>query len=124
MSQKLDRIFFGILIPTKFEFFHHQHNQFLQRLKKRKRLFAGGPPANKKLFAGGPPENKKLFARGPPANNKLFSGGPPANRSYLPEVLRHIRSYLLEPFLSCAILNGPIQTYILLYSIVQSCKVL
>ena len=47
----------------------------------RKRLFAGGPPANKNLFAGGPPANKNLFAGGPPANKKLFAGGPPANKT-------------------------------------------
>ena len=40
--------------------------------KFRKRLFAGGPPANKKLLTGGPPANKKLFSGGPPANNFLY----------------------------------------------------
>ena len=40
---------------------------------KRKRLFAGGPPANKNLFAGGPLANKKLFAGGPPAIKNLFT---------------------------------------------------
>ena len=39
----------------------------------RKRLFAGGPPANKKLFAGGSPANKNLFAGGPLANKNLFA---------------------------------------------------
>ena len=58
----------------------------------RKRLFAGGPPANKKLFAGGPPANKKLFAGGPPENKKLFAGGLPANKKLFAEVLRKIRS--------------------------------
>ena len=49
----------------------------------RKRLFAGGPPANKFLFAGGPPANNFLFAGGPPANNFLFAGGPLATNLFL-----------------------------------------
>ena len=52
----------------------------------RKRLFAGGPPANKNLFAGGPPANKNLFAGG------LFAN----------------KTYLLEPSLSFALMNGPV----------------
>ena len=55
--------------------------------KYRKRLFAGGPPANKNLFAGGPPENKNLFAGGPPANKKLFAGGLPANKTLFARAL-------------------------------------
>ena len=54
---------------------------------KRKRLFAGGPPANKNLFAGGPLANKKLFAGGPPANKKLFAGGLPANKNLFARTL-------------------------------------
>ena len=52
-------------------------------------------------------------------------------RSYLPEVLWHMRSYLLEPYLSCAVLNRPMQSYLVfyyavmvLYCHVRSCKVL
>ena len=44
-----------------------------QTLEIRKRLFAGGPPANKKLFAGGPLANKKLFTGGPLAYKMLFA---------------------------------------------------
>ena len=49
--------------------------------KNRKRLFAGGPPANKNLFAGGPPANKKLFAGGPPAYKMLFAGVLPTSET-------------------------------------------
>ena len=65
-----------------------------------KNLFAGGPPANKKLFAGGPPANKKLFAGGPPANKKLFAGGPPANNNFFAGPL----SVLCSPEWSCSAL--------------------
>ena len=36
-------------------------------------------------------------------------------RSYLPEVSRQIRSYLPEPFLSCAVLNCPMQSYLVFH---------
>ena len=42
-------------------------------IKRRKRLFAEGPPANKKLFAGGRPANKKLFARDSPEDKTFGS---------------------------------------------------
>ena len=35
-------------------------------------------------------------------------------RSYLPEYLRQMRPYLPEPFLSYTVLNGPVQSYLLL----------
>ena len=82
----------------------------MESKKNRKRLFAGGPPANKNLFAGGPPANKKLFAGGPPANKKLFAGGLPANKNLFARTL----SVLCSPEWSCtALFSFPLYCMVL-----------
>ena len=112
----------------------------------RKRLFAGGPPANKNLFAGGPPANKKLFTGGPPANKKLFSGGPPANKKLFaggppsnkklfagalsllcsPEwshaVLFSLALYCITVWY-CTVFKGHLKDYVLLYCPLWFCMV-
>ena len=45
-------------------------------------------------------------------------------RSYLPEVLWHIRSYLPKPYLSCGVLNGPMQSYLVFNYTLWYCTVM
>ena len=78
------------------------------RMNIRNRLFAGDPPVNRTYL---PEVLRQIRSYLPEVLRQIRSYFPEVLRqirSYLPEVLLQIRTFLPDPFLSFAVLNGPV----------------